>query len=189
MPWRARTFFLTLCGLIGLSTAATVASANTYLQLVERLDRPSDGYCLDVLGAGGTYRPDLPVNAHNCKAGIAPDGLVELRDDGTLYFPAFDRCLTAFGVNRRSLPGAMLLLRGCSVDEPFYPVAALQQWQHSDVGEVRLANSDLCLSVGDVWATTFSPRDTWRVLRLASCDVVAPELSRWQFVDAPLNSN
>lgn len=177
-------FCAVLCGAFLLSSAQPSRAASTYLQLVDRLDRPEDGYCLDVLGAGGTFRPDLPINAHNCKPGVAPDGVVTLREDGTLYFPAFDACLTAFGVNRRSLPGAMLLLRGCGGDEPFYPVAALQQWEHLDSGTVRLRNSTLCLSVGEVSATTFSPRDTWRVLRLDSCDTVAPERARWQFVTA-----
>ena len=166
-------------------TAVSAAAEPTYLQLIDRLDRPSDGYCLDVLGAGGTYRIDLPMNAHNCKAGTAPDGLVTLRDDGSLYFSAFDGCLTAFGVNRRSLPGAMLLLRGCAQNEPFYPVTALQTFVHQDNGQMRLADQDLCIAVGEVSATTFSSRDVWRVLRLEDCATVPLDRSAWRFVPTP----
>ena len=154
----------------------------TYLQLVSRLDRPQDGYCFDVLGAGQVFRTDLPLNAHNCKPGVAPDGVVQLREDGSLYFPAYDLCVTAFGVNRRALPGSVLLLRGCGADEPFLPTTALQSWEMADDGRLRLAGSDLCVTAGPVSDTTFSLRDQWRTLALQGCETAPLERSQWQFL-------
>jgi hypothetical protein len=38
-----------------------------YIELVDRLDRPQDGYCFDLPGAGDWVDISAPVNAHNCK--------------------------------------------------------------------------------------------------------------------------
>ncbi|MEM9012468.1 MAG: RICIN domain-containing protein [Pseudomonadota bacterium] len=158
------------------------AQAPSYLMLVDRLDRPEDGYCVDVLGAGRTFRTDLPLNVHNCKPGAAPDGLVTHRTDGTLYMAAFDLCLTAYGVNRVSLPGAPVLLRPCGANEGFFPTAELQSWTFDDTGQVRLQNSALCLRAGSAATRTFSPTHRWRTLTLDLCEDAPPALSRWTLV-------
>ena len=88
------------------SMAQTAQATARYLKLADHLDRPADGYCLDVPGAGGRFRLDKPLTVHNCKPGRAPDGVVVHRDDGTLWFPAFDLCVTAMGTNRGALPGS-----------------------------------------------------------------------------------
>ncbi|MEM8957718.1 MAG: hypothetical protein AAGC86_07880 [Pseudomonadota bacterium] len=166
------------------SMMAQGADGPTYLRLIDRLDRPADGYCLDVLGAGGTYRTDLPVNAHNCKPGTAPDGVVMLGADGTLRFPAFDACLTAFGVNRGALPGSAVLLRPCGATEPFLPTAELQRWDLDGDGRMMLEGSALRLAVGPQSARTFGARDRWRALFLADCATVPATRARWELAPA-----
>jgi len=156
---------------------AAPAQAQHYLRLVDRLDRPSDGYCLDVLGAGGQFRTDMPLMAHNCKADAAPDGLVDLRADGTLYMPAFDACVTAMGVNRSVLPGAVLILKPCGARVPFLNADGFQRFDMVD-GQMRLRGQNVCLRVGASSDRTFSASHTWRTLFMDSCS--APNaLSRW----------
>lgn len=150
------------------------------MRLIDRLDRPADGYCLDVLGTSGAYRTDLPVNAHNCKPGAAPDGVVTLGGDGTLRFPAFDACLTAFGVNRRALPDSAVLLRPCGASEPFLPTAELQRWHLNGDGRMMLEGSGLCIAVGPQSARIIGARDRWRPLFLATCATVPAHLARWE---------
>lgn len=161
------------------STIAQGTDGTTYLSLIHRLDRPADSYCLDVLAAGGTHRTDLPVNAHNCKPGTAPDGVVVLCANGTLRFPVFDACLTAFGVNRGALPGSALLLRPCGALEPFLPTAELQRWDLDRDGRMILRGSDLCLVVGPQSARTFGARDSWRAHFMADCGTVPAPRTRW----------
>lgn len=168
--------------MIILGVPAT-AQETGYLQLIDRLDRPMDGYCLDILGwSPATYRTDLPVNAHNCKPGVAPDGLVELSARGAIRFVAFDLCLTAHGVGGRSLPGAPLMLAGCRADAPAQRVAGLQSFEKVS-GQLRFVGSDLCLAAGDVSDRTFSAADRWRMLTLERCSIVPRPLSEWQVID------
>jgi hypothetical protein len=49
-----------------------------HLRLVDDLDRPQDGYCLDIVGSGQHIRFDLPLIAHNCKTGLYADEAVVL---------------------------------------------------------------------------------------------------------------
>ena len=49
-----------------------------HLRLVDKLDRPQDGYCLDIMGSGDHIRPDLPMTVHNCKPGLYADEAVRL---------------------------------------------------------------------------------------------------------------
>lgn len=152
-----------------------------YLRLVDPLDRPSDGYCLDVVGAGGSFRPDMPLVTHNCKPGRAPDGMVAYREDGSLFFPAFGACVTAMGVNRKALPGSALMLKPCGAEEAFLRAANFQSFEHRLDGRLELANSDLCLTVGNQSAETFSPTHAWRTLFLMPCGQVPESRSRWTF--------
>ena len=43
------------------------------LMLADRLDRPQDGYCLDVPGSGDWVNFSMPLTAHNCKTGQFAD--------------------------------------------------------------------------------------------------------------------
>ena len=88
-----------------------------YLELSDKLDRPEDGYCLDIPGAGNWVDFNVPLNAHNCKLpGLFPDGAVIFTNPGPIRFPAYKGCVTAAGLNGRSLPGAALMLKPCAGD-------------------------------------------------------------------------
>ena len=91
-----------------------------YLQLIDKLDRPQDGYCLDIIGSGQHLRFDLPLIAHNCKPGLYADEAIILDKNGYIRFPAFDKCVTVVGLNKRSLPGASLMPRQCGEEIPFF---------------------------------------------------------------------
>ena len=153
----------------------------TYLRLVDDLDRPDDGYCLDVLGSGDAVRLDMPLTAHNCKPGYYADEGVTLADDGTLLFPAYGGCVTAMGVNASALPGASLMLKRCGERTPFLEAPMMQGFVHEADGRVRLAGSALCLEAGADSAPTFDPTHRWRTLALADCEDGDPARSRWRF--------
>ena len=170
-----------LCLACSMLPAAASADGPFYLRLLDRLDRPNDGYCLDVIGSGGSFRLDMPLNVHNCKPGTAPDGTVHLRDDGTLFFPAFDRCVTAMGVNDRALDGTALMLKGCGESLPFLRAGSFQSFEHRGDGRLALSGSGLCLTVGAQSAPTFSSSHSWRALFLAPCENAVPERSIWEF--------
>jgi len=83
------TAFVTLlCGYV-LANEDTTG----HLRLVDHLDRPEDGYCLDVVGSGRHIRFDLPLTAHNCKPGLYPDEAV-LIENRRIRFPAYGACAT-----------------------------------------------------------------------------------------------
>ena len=65
-----------------------------HLRLADNLDRPQDGYCLDIVGSGQHIRSDLPLIAHNCKEGLYADEAVKFEQYGYIRFPTFDKCAT-----------------------------------------------------------------------------------------------
>jgi len=169
-----------------VATAANAENEGTvHVRLENRLDRPDDGYCLDILGTGRNLRVDLPLFAHNCKDGATPDSTVRYSSQGELMFPAANVCVTAFGVNNTVLPGTSVLLRPCQEQSPFFAATGLQNFDHTDSGQLRLRDSELCLAVGPESSATYSPLDRWRVLTLESCTTIVPEYSVWELV--PLN--
>ena len=175
------TLSLLAC-LSGAARAQGPEPLRTYLKLIDSLDRPGDGYCVDVLGSGDAVRLDMPLTAHNCKPGYYADEGVARGEGGTLVFPAYGAaCITAMGVNRTALPGAALMVKPCLERSPFLEGEAMQRFEISDDGEVSLAGSGLCLEVGDVSAPTFDPSHRWRTLALARCDSADPARSRWTF--------
>ena len=156
-----------------------------HVRLKDRLDRPVDGYCFDILGTGNRLRLDLPLFAHNCKGGATPDSAVVYTSPGQLVFPAVNVCVTAFGVNGTVLPGTSVLLRPCEQRTPFFETSSLQKFDHLDNGQLKLRGSGLCLAVGNQSSSTYSPADRWRVLSLQSCAGTALSHSAWERV--PLN--
>ena len=54
--------------LLAFSSPVFSGSPNSqfHLRLLDRLDRPEDGYCIDILGTPGNLRIDVPLFAHNC---------------------------------------------------------------------------------------------------------------------------
>ncbi|MFC5768466.1 RICIN domain-containing protein [Thauera sinica] len=160
---------------------AAPAPAPGHLKLVDPLDRPEDGYCLDIVGSGPYIRFDLPMTAHNCKPGLYADEAVVLEADGRIRFPAYDKCATAAGLNGRALPGAALVARDCGERSPFLEAGRLQVFTLKKNGHVELQGSGLCLTAGPESATTFSDEHRWRALYLEACETADPARSRWHF--------
>ena len=165
-----------------LNSSETIAAEATHLRLLDPLDRPVDGYCVDVPGTGQHLRLDLPLFAHNCKPVLTSDSAVMFTSDGLIRFPAVDRCITVAGVNSRALAGASVLLRKCNESMPFFETSKLQRFTLHNDGRLELSGSELCLTVGAQSATTYSPADRWRTLFVDDCATVEPARSRWSFV-------
>ncbi len=170
-PW-----LLALCS----APLSAADEALYHLRLVDRLDRPSDGYCVDILGVGDWLRVDLPLFAHNCKPGLTVDSAVAMRDNGQILFPAVNRCITVAGVNSRALPGASVLLRPCDETGACFETPALQRFELDRDGRLLLVDSDLCLAVGERSATTYSSADRWRALCVADCNTIDAARARWR---------
>ena len=180
---RIKALFISLAlWLAGLCVIPASADEETlyHLRLVAALDRPTDGYCLDILGVGEWLRVDLPLFAHNCKPALTTDSAVIMRANGQIRFPAVDRCITVAGVNSRALPGAAILLRPCDESGAFFETSALQRFTLHDDGRLVLDDSDLCLAVGERSATTYSSADRWRALFVADCATVEATRARWR---------
>lgn len=154
-----------------------------YLQLKDRLDRPSDGYCLDVVGSGQYIRLDMPLTAHNCKGPqVYADEVVEYRSDQSLYFPAYEGCVTVMGLNDKALAGNALMLKRCGVEQPFLNAKRFQKFKFNKQGQVQLVGSSLCISAGQDSHTTYSPDHRWRSLIMLPCKEVELARSVWQMV-------
>ncbi len=153
-----------------------------HLRLLDRLDRPEDGYCIDILGTPGNLRVELPLFAHNCKTTLTADSSVIFTSDGLIKFPAVDLCVTVAGVNSNALPGASILLRKCNESIPFFETFSLQRFTHLKDGRISISGSELCLTVGRESAATYSPSHRWRALFVEDCSVAEPSLSQWEFV-------
>ncbi len=166
------------------SSPASSASPDSlvHLRLLDRLDRPDDGYCVDIPGTPRNMRVDGPLFAHNCKPSLTDDSAVVFTSDGLIQFPAVDRCITVAGVNSAALPGASILLRKCNESMPFFETSRLQRFTHRDDGRLAVAGSELCLTVGPQSAATYSPSDRWRTLFVDDCATAEPARSRWEFV-------
>lgn len=156
------------------------AHSDTYISLSERLDRPHDGYCLDVVGSGPHVRIDMPLTAHNCK-GPQPydDEIVELREDGTLFFKAYNGCVTVMGNNQHALPGNALMLKRCGEESPFLNSPKFQKFYFNAASQLQLKESDLCIVAGERSATTYSDDHKWRSLFMHPCKTALAELSSW----------
>lgn len=157
------------------------AEGSTVLRLLGRLDRPQDGYCVDVLGVGLEARTDLPLFVHNCSSERYPDEAVRFENEGLIRFPAYDLCVTAMGVNGVSLPGSAVLLRPCGERSSFMDADALQHFTRHPDGRLTLADTDLCLAVGASSTRTYSAQHRWRSLYMDDCATTPRERSRWEF--------
>ena len=156
-------------------SSAAIASEQ-HLRLIDRLDRPQDGYCIDIPGTPGNLRTDIPLFAHNCKAGLPPDAAVVFTPEGYIRFPGPDKCVTIAGVNRGGLPGAAAMLADCGASSIFFNAANFQRFELKADGKLVLENSSLCLAVGAVSAATYSSADRWRTLFVDDCDTADAKL-------------
>jgi hypothetical protein len=152
-----------------------------HFKLQDTLDRPQDGYCLDIVGSGPYIRFDLPMTAHNCKPGLYQDEAVTIINNSRISFPNYGVCATVAGLNGRALPGAAVVPRECDEQSPFMNATALQKFIFHSDGLVELAGSGLCLTVSKESDSTFEKTHRWRSLFVAKCDLVSPALSRWRF--------
>ena len=170
--------------LIAFSSPVFSGSLNSqfHLRLLDRLDRPEDGYCVDILGTPGNLRIDVPLFAHNCKPTLTSDSSVVFTSVGLLQFPAVNLCVTVAGVNSKALPGASILLRKCNESVAFFETSRLQRFTHRKDGRLSISGSELCLVVGTKSAATYSPSHRWRTLFVDSCSQVEPSLSQWEFI-------
>ena len=177
------------CSTLIFTLIATMATSHAFandlihVRLKDRLDRPADGYCLDILGTPSNLRLELPLFAHNCKGGPTPDSAMTHTAKGQLVFPyAENVCVTAFGVNSTVLPGSPVLLRPCGYQIAFYDTADLQKFDHLANGQLQLRGYALCLAVGNESSSTYSAADRWRVLTLESCADTKLSHSAWEMV-------
>lgn len=172
---------LTLTTLL-LSLSVIANEDPQYLQLMDRLDRPKDGYCFDVQGVVGHFRADKPLVAHNCKPGAAPDGLVIHTKEQRLYFPAFRQCVTAMGTGTTVLSGASLMLKPCIESGVFASPHMQKQFRFTDKHQLQLGGTGYCVVAGEQSAHTLSKHDRWRTLYMEPCDKAALKYSQWQWV-------
>ncbi len=175
-------FSLFASALTAIITTNVAAMDLVHVRLKDRLDRPGDGYCLDILGTGNNLRVDLPLFAHNCKGGATPDSTIIYTNQGQLLFPGANVCVTAFGVNNTVLPGTSILLRPCDQRTAFFDTSDLQKFDYTRNGQLKLRGSELCLAVGNASSVTYSPLDRWRVLSLQLCTSAEINYSVWEMV-------
>ena len=155
----------------------------TYIQLIDKLDRPNDGYCLDVVGSGQYVRFDMPLTAHNCKGPeIYDDELVTFRADGTLFFTAYQGCVTVMGNNHTALPGNALMLKRCGENSPFLNGPVFQHFLFNQHSQIQLKDSDLCIVAGERSSTTYSEEHRWRSLYMDQCSKANDGLSKWKVI-------
>jgi len=179
---RLLTHCILLLCLLSPGSEDLYADDAKHLRLIAALDRPHDGYCIDVVGTPGNLRTDLPLFAHNCKRTLTSDSAVVFDAQGFIRFRALDLCITAAGINGRALPGAAAILLKCGSSAAFMQATPLQAFSLRDNGMLVLRGSDVCLAVGPESATTYSPYDSWRPLFFDNCDTIASDRARWQFV-------
>lgn len=181
LVWALIACLLPLCGIHAQSRELVPGKSPGHLKLIDNLDRPEDGYCLDIVGSGPYIRFDLPMTAHNCKPGLYADEAVIVQENGYIYFPAFKKCVTAAGLNSRALPGAALVPRDCGERSPFLEAERLQLFKFRSNSQIELEGSGLCLTVGRKSDNTFSNEHRWRALYLEECNLADLNRSRWKF--------
>ena len=180
-------FRMLLTGLAIMASAQGLSQplSQQYLQLKDKLDRPYDGYCLDVVGSGNYIQMDMPLTAHNCKGPqVYADEVVQYRSDKSLYFPKYNACVTVMGLNDKALAGNALMLKDCGVEQPFLNAKRFQTFKLNTKGQIQLANSHLCIAAGTESHTTYSSEHRWRSLFMTPCNEVELKRSVWQFVPA-----
>ena len=150
--------------------AGPLAAAEGLVSLVDPLDEP-ERYCLDVPGWGRRLNLDAPLMAHTCKPG-ADDELFtpDHPGPGQLYMKAYDRCASA----ESAKPGSEIFLKNCDS-------SGLQRFSFEPNGWIRLADSDVCLTVaGGEGVPTGGPSHLRRDLSLEVCGSADSALSRWR---------
>ncbi|TQV81832.1 ricin-type beta-trefoil lectin domain protein [Denitrobaculum tricleocarpae] len=164
---------------LAASLPALADQTSPQMRLLDDLDFPGEGYCIDVPGVGQTARTDLPLVMHNClPERRSVDRIAEERD-GRIYMPAYDACVTALGV-WSVLPGVPVMLRPCGTNESFLQADQFQKFERTANNQLRLTDSSLCLTAGPDADRTYSPTHRWRTLTMEDCAEVPLFLSAWR---------
>lgn len=147
-----------------------VDAAEGLIELVDPLDEP-ERYCLDVRGFGRRLNLEAPLMAHTCKPGAADELFTrDYPGPGQLYMKAYDRCVTA----ESSQAGAEVFVRECDS-------SASQRFSFESNGWIKLAESNLCLTVADGKGTRAGgPSHLRRDLALETCGSEDEARSRWK---------
>lgn len=137
----------------------------TLIQLIDPLDEP-EFYCVDVRGFGSGSQTDRSLQAHTCKPGGNDQlFLVNHRNNGQFFMPAYQLCLEA--------EGDAVFVRTCA-DSP------AQRFSVGSDGTVRTGDSRQCLAVApgegeEAGGTSHLRRD----LLLVDCTGDQRQLARW----------
>jgi hypothetical protein len=127
----------------------------------------------------------MPLTAHNCKGPqIYADEVVQYRSNQSLYFPAYDGCVTVMGLNDKALAGNALMLKACGVEQPFLNAKHFQRFEFNSKGQIQFIGSHLCIVAGTESHTTYSPEHRWRSLLMLPCTEADLAHSVWQLVPA-----
>ena len=113
------------------SASSASHDSEVHLRLVDRLDRPEDGYCLDIPGPPQNLFLQLPLFAHNCSPSLKIDTAVEFTSEGFIKFPRVDRCVTVAGV-KTALPGSSIMLSECNPSNFVIDISVRQRFTHRD---------------------------------------------------------
>lgn len=159
----------------GSSVVAKDSVPQGYFQLVDPLDEP-EFYCLDIPGYKSSLKLDSPLMMHTCKQKKGGNGDDELfawnqPKSGHIQAYKYDRCAQASSTNA----GTTVILKTCSDSK-------LQQWVITTKGQIRLANSGLCMAAEVAAGTVAGGNSNMRRdMRLELCDTVDPKLATWTF--------
>lgn len=160
------------------------------IRLVRFLDEP-DGYCIDVPGSAERAMLAMPAIAHTCHFDPLPDQVFIFNSSGNglirWEFGGRSACLTAGAAQQ----GAPISFKDCGPNE-------MQKFTFTDIGDLRLSDSDLCLAVettGPRFDETLGPQQDARgrgrpinpkfshlarALQLSNCGEADPSFQRWQ---------
>lgn len=170
--------------LVGGSLASAADEQTHHMKLLEHLGAET-GYCLELLGRPGQEDLLQPLIAHGCKVVLAPDDSILLTENGEIYFPAFDQCVTAMGLGDSVLEFNSLMVKECGVVEPYLNAPAFQRFEINDRSQVQLAGTELCMTAGDTARPTANPTHVWRALYMQDCASAPPERSQWHLFTPP----
>jgi len=162
------------------------------IRLVRFLDEP-DGYCVDVPGGGDRVMLNMPAIAHTCHFDALPDQVFRFNTNGRGQIVwnqgEQDVCLSANAPE----PAAGLKFERCQE-------TALQAFDATANGEIRLRGASLCLAVERTAPPLGQPmkhgQDSYgrgrpvnpqfthlaRALQLARCGEGDPSMQRWMAI-------
>ena len=145
-----------------------------YFQLVDALDEP-EFYCLDIPGFKSSLKLDSPLMMHTCKIakGGGDDELFAWNEpaNGQIHAYKYARCAQA----SQKQAGATVKLVVCGADP-------MQQWVITTDGQIRLANSGLCMAADNKPGTKVGGvSNLRRNMRLQDCATYDSKLTTWKF--------